>query len=991
MERTSAACAMEWSIDLEKGLRSKKSGQSLEAILQIGRKLEQWDREPAINMAQCNMFGLIPGEDRLFANTILLRLGDAFSSGDKQTKLCVVKVFLLLLRNRKKRSSQQDGVLFKCSLENRLELLRRVKYVFDTGDVESRSLALVLFGCWADIAKDSADIRFLVLSSLVSCDVLQVEASLFAGGFFCELSDDFASILLEILVNMVTSSETPSTVRLAGVRAFAKMGCSTSHARKAYKAGLKLVLSSSEEDFLVAMLISLSKLAAKSACLISGQVGWLFSYLTQDKPLLLQATALKCIHYIIVKGMCHFPASLVSIKTLVSMLDESEFPPALQCGALQILRKVLLYNLPTMPCANMLKFSELLTILEKATQSLIMAKRLLATRILVDISGKLMGRNEGEFDGVDSTALASRVISMVIDQIHLLIKPVPGFHHLDTEMDQEGRSLLSLLLLVVKKYPDLGGMVLDKICLLTEHIVNMHGQLTGTAEPELSGREILESREPNNKVITSKLFLCMSKLVVACLENLNESGAITTQILDKVEFLVKHVQRCSLLDISMNIVYTFMLHSSITYCMMFSEIDKNDILDGKLFIPLQGYLIQHEIVTLECAKNLLERKDNWSAYRIGKYAACHGAWFTAAFIFEHLTLMVQSDTKYQWFKSLSEFAHSERKIQLLNLPEEHCFPLVNSLEINKTGVIPFTDDLGVGKGTDWKLRLPNNVENLIQACNSLRSSEETMGAIIISDHALSFQRWFLALRTKVLESVGDILKLYCVPLTHDNISNDGQVEDSTVVESPRFLLTSVASSLTQISFRLNGLAREFDLIAASFMGIDKKSLEIISSQALSCSLLAFSTGFSLFFPELYIRMSRECLHGMLIQDLVWRLQQIDCETSTKLGFLWKFCRRPKISLLQSRNQMLNVSCEATCLLTACRYAVTGVVDLHNDANRVHEDEISHRVTKNGLQLLLDIITKWLLIPFRTPNHFFRVRYDGEFFYLLQSSAWSYLP
>lgn len=28
MERTSAACAMEWSIDFEKGLRSKKHGEA---------------------------------------------------------------------------------------------------------------------------------------------------------------------------------------------------------------------------------------------------------------------------------------------------------------------------------------------------------------------------------------------------------------------------------------------------------------------------------------------------------------------------------------------------------------------------------------------------------------------------------------------------------------------------------------------------------------------------------------------------------------------------------------------------------------------------------------------------------------------------------------------------------------------------------------------------------------------------------------------------
>ena len=123
------------------------------------------------------MFGLILGEDKLFANSIFLRLTDAFSSGDKNTQLYVVKVFLSLLRNCRKRKGRHDSILFKCSLEHRSELLRRVKFVFDTGDVESKALALVLFGCWADVAKDSADIRYLVLSSLVSSDFLQVSST----------------------------------------------------------------------------------------------------------------------------------------------------------------------------------------------------------------------------------------------------------------------------------------------------------------------------------------------------------------------------------------------------------------------------------------------------------------------------------------------------------------------------------------------------------------------------------------------------------------------------------------------------------------------------------------------------------------------------------------------------------------------------------------------------------------------------------------------
>lgn len=269
---------MEWSIELEKGLRSKKSGQPLESIIRTMERLQLWDREPAVNKAQSHMYTLIPGEDKLFANSILLRLVDAFSSGDMQIKLFVVKVFLSFRRNHRRKSRQSDGILLKCSSANRLELLRRAKAVFDCGDVESKALALVLFGCLADVAKDNADIRYLVLSSLVSGELLQVEASLFAGGCFSEISNDFPIVLLEILVNLVTSSDASTTVKVAAARAFSKMVCSCSNACKAYQAGLKLVLGSSEEVFSIAMLISLSQLALKSTWLIPEQVAFLLSY-----------------------------------------------------------------------------------------------------------------------------------------------------------------------------------------------------------------------------------------------------------------------------------------------------------------------------------------------------------------------------------------------------------------------------------------------------------------------------------------------------------------------------------------------------------------------------------------------------------------------------------------------------------------------------------------------------------------------------------------
>lgn len=186
MEKVSAACAMDWSIELEKALRSKVPGRSAEAILQLGPRLQQWSRELEPTLAAHQMFGLIPGEDRLFANSILLRLADAFRLGDEHTRLCVVKVFLSEYRRRdRRRGKGYAGLLSKAVLHNQLELLNRVKVVFDDGGVMSRAMALVLFGCWGVIAKDNAHIRYVVLSSLVSPHVLEVRS---VGSSSCCLS-----------------------------------------------------------------------------------------------------------------------------------------------------------------------------------------------------------------------------------------------------------------------------------------------------------------------------------------------------------------------------------------------------------------------------------------------------------------------------------------------------------------------------------------------------------------------------------------------------------------------------------------------------------------------------------------------------------------------------------------------------------------------------------------------------------------------------------
>ncbi|XP_004505570.1 uncharacterized protein [Cicer arietinum] len=299
MEPTCAACAMEWSIQLEKGLRSSKPGVPVKAILQMGPHLQHWSRELESGIVSNAMFDLVPGEDELFANAILLRLADAFRGGNKEIRLSVVRVFLIEQKHHNNRKHKQcKGLLSMARVANHLELLKRVKSVFNDGDSVSKALALILFGCWADFANDNAQIRYLILSSLVSPHYCEVRASLFATGCFCEISDDFACITLEMLFNMMNSPAVSLPIKSAAARVFAKFKCSYSVAKKAYKIGLELISSSSNEDILVIMLLSLSKLASVSTLLTSNHVEFLISFQERQLTSHVQETTLRCIHFL---------------------------------------------------------------------------------------------------------------------------------------------------------------------------------------------------------------------------------------------------------------------------------------------------------------------------------------------------------------------------------------------------------------------------------------------------------------------------------------------------------------------------------------------------------------------------------------------------------------------------------------------------------------------------------------------------------------------
>ncbi|XP_021300167.1 uncharacterized protein LOC110428620 isoform X2 [Herrania umbratica] len=722
--------------------------------------------------------------------------------------------------------------------------------------------------------------------------------------------------------------------------------------------GVKLVSDSPEQNFVVAMLVSLSKLVSKSTGLISEQVDLLLSCLSRENPGQLRVTALSCLHLIFVKEGCCSPVNMHVIKTLFTIADEPELPSVMQCRSLQILHKIVLYTLPILPSFEMLEFAQLLAILENASQSPIMSKSLAALCILTDVSTKLWAKLESESFVVCSSPLPSRVISLIMERLSSLIKALPDTCQTNSRIFQEVKSLLNLMLQLVGEHPDLGAMVLDEMSSFIEYFVNLNENFMAARQIDTS--DVMDSEGEKWRVFRSKLLSIIHTFVAACLQNLNEAGAITTNVFDKLKLLVELLHHGRVFDCRTRTIYSLLLHSH---------------LFGKIDILLTKHPFKHELATVEHARKMLSERDNWHAYKAGIYAARQGAWITATFIFAQLMTRVQSDSCYCWLKLLVQFSYSEAKVQLSLLPKQQSI-LVCSLDMNEL-LTPFKDNLGVGQDAEGNNNEPNYRDVLVAAYHNLSSSIETLETGVISGKQFCFQIWFFTLRAKFLAAAGEILEVLDTS-KEVNASNFIEVQDSALASLICLQKTA------ELSFQLKRIAKELDLISSSFVGIDVESSKIIATLALNCSLLAFTAGFPLFFPNLpayknFIICDREdskqnYLSSMLLQDLLGRLLHIDNEICMNLCLLLDNGEHPKKCFhLQSRNQILKSGHEVRDILNIIRYAVSTVVRLRSETNRMqNEVSISH-VTKTGIELLLDIIKKWLQIPFLVPKHFFKIR------------------
>ncbi|CAO2841393.1 unnamed protein product [Amaranthus hypochondriacus] len=617
-------------------------------------------------------------------------------------------------------------------------------------------------------------------------------------------------------------------------------------------------------------------------------------------------------------------------------------------------------GLPDMLFNDIDDFMKLLRYVEDATCSSIVSTKILAFQILVSVSNKLKGKDDQILE-VNSVAFTTKVVSTISDQITLLVKLVRGGTS-RCEVEQELGSMLKLLLILVQNHSELACFILDKLHFVIKNIEQSENMASASIEI-YEVHKVVDAGAIKNCPI--RVFMTyIYRFLVAFLETLDGFGSTTTEIVDKFKQLVSFVCDSCFFDCSTHTFFALLLHSLLNWSFLPSENQSSNSVQG-----LRGsYNFQEDEALIHtCAKNMLLGGDNWCAYKAGRYACCEGEWYMANFIFQHLETKAQSDVCCQWLKFLVQFTHSEKKVKVLLQQSSHCSILDHVLVPSAMSSIPST--------------ISNEyINELVSAIGDVFSYNKVLEAISLQTQTLCFQRWFLALRLKVLLALLDVLKVLNVCLVFKvNLEGNKNTGGSEFIDVQPVSqkMEDIIPFLNGISAKLVSVAEEYGLISTAFVDLDSKSLRVISDLAFSCSVLAFCTELSSLICSAVSSGPTDKSDyrlSAIIKDLTVRLWYVDFETCMDLMSLLNGHGGHDSSLhLLPGFQISKIGRISEHMLTLCRSSMGQLVRLLNECSSIKNENTVCQVYKDSMQILLSITGAWMHIPFRVPKYFFQLR------------------
>ncbi|XP_028552784.1 uncharacterized protein LOC110101407 isoform X3 [Dendrobium catenatum] len=857
----------------------------------------------------------------------------------------------------------------------------------------------------------------------------KVKASLFAAGCFSRLSEDFAYIFLKILISIISSITRSPDVRLEAVRALAKLQCSSAITEYAYQAGRRVLLDLPVDDVKAEMLSSLSKLASKTTLIYLDQLDLLQSFLNHEYPIPLKARALRCLHFLLVGGSCHFPVRKNILSALCSMFDDNNLPLSLQCLSLQILCKIFSTRQLNLPVSDIPDLVKVLVVVKNS--DIPMTKRRLALNLLIDIlcSMKKGGKehyassanwlsNIAQLQGSSSsgpltssgcslTLLINNISFLIMDQVNFLVKEIICSCHKEVKcvenlksgselfvLKKELKSILYLILRLVQEDSSSCLVAFSKLRCIVHYLVSLLTEGRGEtciASEAVSPKEtnyetndiVFRPLESDGEKITVILafILCLCRFANACISILHETNSITSE----VRHILKDVVNCIKLS-ECSCYYSFEVFCLIVHSFVFDygfkEVKGNKVKVGdEICCPHSIFWFHQECLALDFTKKILRRGNYWEVYKAGKYSCLQGLWFAATFSFRKLIDVAKSGNYSNWIKALMLYVGGESEIKLLLFPRAG-LELINSFQYSSDSDQPFRYSGGetnacVGEGYDWNAFRAN----LSRVCGRISSSEKVLEGSADFNGVFFFQRWFLNLRGNFLQIVAETLSLLCSStLAEEKYKNSTRLNPLNASKVTHDMHTLVCA-LARVSFRVNNLAKGYDLLATSFMDIDAVSFRGISRLGFICSTLAFCTSFatnvlnrSAFKNIISSSATNLEIYSNLkiVQDLVERLMDIDYTIARKL-MKFILAKEEIKHGLYSKMNIHGPTLFDNVSLSLIQSAISGILCVQVDLEVVDDEEDLIAIFLRGLQHLFCFITKWMEIPLITPKYFFSVR------------------
>ncbi|KYM91886.1 Integrator complex subunit 7 [Atta colombica] len=329
-------------IELDKGLRSAKTGEQCEAIVRFPRLFEKYPFPILINSS-------------------LLKLAEVFRTGSNFLRVWVLRV-----------CQQSEKHLDK--ILNVDEFVRRIYSVIHSNDPVARALTLRTLGSVAGIIPERQQVHHSIRRSLDSHDSVEVEAAIYAAQMFAAQSKLFAVSMCSKISDMIRGQATPASMKLQLIPILQYMHHdnfkrNTIFLLKVNELCMELLASYPAVEFVRVTLSALSTLASATLLDVPQQVALLLRYLQDDPRLSIKRHALHLLHSLARRGAHLWPQGALNnlIESTTTLLQDGAGNTDLLIRTLDVI-EVLSQNAVTCD-ANMEENSSLLQLCLNACYS----------------------------------------------------------------------------------------------------------------------------------------------------------------------------------------------------------------------------------------------------------------------------------------------------------------------------------------------------------------------------------------------------------------------------------------------------------------------------------------------------------------------------------------------------------------------------------------------------------------------------------------------